>query len=74
MKTIDEGLIELCEAAEDQAAYFRDFLENEGRFLGIENNGSGVWAVFENDACCVQGILDLAKAIAREPFVVRQDD
>ena len=69
MKTIDEKLIELCEEAEHQAAYFRDFLESEGRFLGLEYNGSGIWAVFENDECCVQAILDLAKMIAREPLV-----
>lgn len=67
MKTIDDRLIELCETAEDQTVQFRYMLQDEGPFLGLTIEQGIVWAEFEEDACCVQAILDLATMIKREP-------
>lgn len=70
MKTIDERLIELCSWAEDEASIFRDLLENEGPFLGITKGADGEWwAVFEDDECRIQNIIDLGKMLHREKVI-----
>ena len=67
MKTIDERLTELAWMASDEAHNFADFFENEGPFKGIQKGLDGeIWAVFEQDSCRIQNILDLAKMLNRE--------
>lgn len=67
MKTIDERLMELGWVASDEASNFADFIENEGAFKGIQKGLDGeLWAVFEQDSCRIQSILDLAKMLNRE--------
>lgn len=76
MKTIDQHLIELCKRAEDEANVFTYFLMHDGFFCGLAKRNGEIWAVFEVyengkgvlDECSVQSILDLAKAISREPM------
>lgn len=81
MKTIDQHLIELCEAAETEANVFSDMLMHEGFFRGIAKRNGDFWAVFEVyengdgalDECRIQAIFDLAKALGREPMYPEPD-